>query len=70
MFIQFTSNRKEGVAIPKNPGSEESEFSFGVLIDAQLMGDRQALLNNNREVITINLGANVNSNLEKIIDLI
>ncbi len=70
LFIQFTSNRKKGVAIPKEAGSNESDFTFGVLIDAQLMGDRQALLNNNRKVITIDLGDNVNSNLEKLTNLI
>ncbi|MBK7105135.1 MAG: glucose-6-phosphate isomerase [Ignavibacteriae bacterium] len=70
LFIQFTSNRKEEVAIPKEIGKDESEFSFGVLIDAQLMGDRQALLNNNRKVITIHLGDNVSSNIDKIANLI
>lgn len=70
LFVQLTSNRKEGVNIPKDPGSNDSEFTFGVLIDTQLMGDRQALLNNNRKVITLDLAENVNSNLEKIINLI
>ncbi len=68
LFIQLTSSRKNSVEIPNEPGLNESEFTFGVLVDAQLMGDRQALLNNNRKVITIDLGDDVNSNLEKIIN--
>ncbi|MBK9529212.1 MAG: hypothetical protein IPO41_13075 [Acidobacteria bacterium] len=63
LFIQFTSNRNEDVEIPNEIGKDESEFSFGVLIDAQLMGDRQALLNNNRKVITIHLGDNVKARI-------
>ncbi|MCB0730601.1 MAG: glucose-6-phosphate isomerase [Ignavibacteriae bacterium] len=70
LFIQFTSDRKEDTAIPKSAGVNDSEFSFGVLVNAQLMGDRQALLNNNRKVITIDLGNNVNLNLEKLTSLI
>ncbi len=70
LFIQFTSDRKEDVEIPKEIGSSESDFSFGILINAQLMGDRQALLNNNRKVITIDLGNNVTSNIDKLTNLI
>lgn len=70
LFIQFTSNRKEDAPIPKEIGINTSEFSFGVLINAQLMGDRQALLNNNRKVITIDLGDEVEKNLFKIIEMI
>jgi hypothetical protein len=70
IFIQFLSDRKDEEKIPKEIGKNESEFSFGILIDAQLMGDRQALLNNNRKVITINLGNDVNSNIEKLTKLI
>ena len=70
IFIQFLSDRKDEEKIPKEIGQKESEFSFGILIDAQLMGDRQALLNNNRKVITINLGNDVNSNIEKLTKLI
>ena len=70
LFIQFTSNRKEDAEIPKEISMNTSEFSFGVLINAQLMGDRQALLNNNRKVITIDLGDEVENNLIKIIEMI
>jgi len=66
LFIQFTSSIKEDVKIPREPGSENSDFTFGILKTAQLLGDRQALLNANRKVITIDLGTNVNDNITKL----
>ncbi|MCK5591948.1 MAG: hypothetical protein KAI72_08335, partial [Candidatus Pacebacteria bacterium] len=42
----------EDLPIPDVPQSNESSISFGVLIKAQALGDREALLENNRKVIT------------------
>ncbi len=56
LFLQFTENMPKDADIPKEPGSNESQFSFGTLKTAQLLGDRQALLNNSRKVVTIDLG--------------
>ena len=67
LFIQFNSSVKEDVEIPIAPGNKKSEFTFGILKNAQLLGDRQALLNANRKVITIDLGADVNTNITKLI---
>ncbi len=66
MFIQFTSAIKEDVEIPIEPGELKSEFTFGILKTAQLLGDRQALLNANRKVITIDLNNNVVNNIRNI----
>jgi len=70
LFVQFTSSILEDAGIPNEPGVNESNFTFGVLKTAQLLGDRQALLNANRKVITIDLNDNVIDNLEYINDLI
>lgn len=65
LFIQFDEAMPEDVKIPNKAGGNESNFTFGVLKTAQLLGDRQALLNNNRKVITINMGEN-NLNIDVI----
>ena len=58
-FIQFVSDIKEDLPIPENPGEESTLFTFGILIKAQALGDRQALLDNKRKVITIDLGSDI-----------
>lgn len=70
LFIQFTESMPEDADIPNEPGSSNSQFTFGVLKTAQLLGDRQALLNNNRKVVTIDLGENTIKNLEQITDMV
>ena len=70
LFLQFTSTNKDDAKIPTEPGSNESEFSFGVLKTAQLLGDRQALVNNNRKVLTIDLGSEAIANIKKLIELV
>jgi len=70
LFIQFTSSVVEDVSIPDKPGIDESNFTFGVLKTAQLLGDRQALLNANRKVITIDLDNNIIDNIKYINNLI
>jgi glucose-6-phosphate isomerase len=70
LFIQFTESIREDVPIPSTAGGSESEFSFGVLKTAQLLGDRQALLKNERKVITIDLGNDTVGSIEKITQMI
>lgn len=66
-FIQFVSDIKEDIPIPKNPGTESTSITFGILIKAQALGDRQALLANKRKVITIDLGSDVIASITKFI---
>jgi hypothetical protein len=66
LFIQFTSAAQLDAAIPDNPGDDKSSISFGVLKNAQALGDRQALLNKGREVLRFDLGTDVRGGLEKI----
>lgn len=66
-FIQIIDNPNEDVAIPDNPMENKSSISFGVLIKAQAFGDRQALLDNKREVITLELNQALSPSIEKIV---
>ncbi len=52
VFIQFISSSQNEAAIPDNAGEEKSTMSFGTLITAQAFGDRKALKNAGRKVIS------------------
>ena len=66
-FIQLISDIDTDADIPDEAGKDGSSISFGTLIKAQALGDRQALLDNKRKVITINLGKDVITSLTKLI---
>jgi hypothetical protein len=66
LFIQFTSEMPEDVPIPDEPGKKASSMSFGVLKNAQALGDRRALLDNKRNVITFHLGEDVVKDINKL----
>ena len=68
-FIQFISDIIKDVPIPNEAGKDDSAISFNTLIKAQALGDRQALTDNNRKVLTIDFGVNIITSLEKLIDL-
>ncbi|KAF0153474.1 MAG: transaldolase / glucose-6-phosphate isomerase [Ignavibacteria bacterium] len=70
LFIQFIYDSDEDVAIPDEAGEDKSSMSFNVLIKSQALGDRQALLENERRLITVDLGKEVFSNLKLISELI
>lgn len=55
LFIQIIDNPKTDAAIPDDPLENKSSITFGVLIKAQAFGDRQALLDNKRKVITLEI---------------
>ena len=65
-FIQFTSSIEEDLPIPENPGEESTAITFGILIKAQALGDRQALLDNKRKVVTIDLESDILDSLKKL----
>ena len=58
-FVQFTANASREGPIPDETGSPESASTFGVLVAAQAMGDRQALLDAGRRVIRFDLGDDI-----------
>jgi len=54
-FIQFTADDPRDAPIPDEMGRPESALTFGVLKQAQVFGDRQALINAGRRAIRIHL---------------
>ena len=66
LFIQFTSDAVEDVEIPDAAGSSDSNITFGILKTAQALGDRQALLDNRRQVLRIHLGKDARAGLEQV----
>ncbi|MBN1261962.1 MAG: glucose-6-phosphate isomerase [Anaerolineae bacterium] len=68
LFVQFTSDPEEELAIPDAPGDSEASITFGVLKLAQALGDRQALLDAGRRVITFHLGVDVVGGLRRLVE--
>ncbi|MEK7726969.1 MAG: hypothetical protein AAB354_01085, partial [candidate division KSB1 bacterium] len=66
LFIQFTASIVEDAAIPNEAGAEASSMSFGTLVTAQALGDRQALLDNQRKALRIDLGKDVVGGLKQL----
>jgi len=60
LFMQIISriDMDNDAPIPDQAGSDKSSMSFGTLITAQAFGDRQALLDKKRHVITFQLTKN------------
>lgn len=70
LFIQLTAGCVEDAGIPDEPGGKTSSISFCVLLQAQALGDRQALLNENRQVLRFHFSGSPSTDLEKIIELL
>lgn len=70
LFIQLLADMPEDCPIPDNPKDEASSISFGVLKTSQALGDRQALIDAGRKVITIDLGSDIEKGIEKLIDVV
>ena len=67
LFIQIVSQNKIDVEIPNEAGETKSDMTFNVLVNAQALGDRAALLDNKRNVIRFDISTNVANDIEKII---
>jgi hypothetical protein len=66
-FVQLTHSGSEDVPIPGATQAGHFSVTFGVLEAAQALGDRQALLDGAREVLSIDLGADVAAGLFELI---
>jgi glucose-6-phosphate isomerase len=53
LFVQFTADDREDVAVPDELGQKKAVFTFGVLKEAQASGDMQALTEAGRKVLRI-----------------
>ncbi len=65
-FIQLTADAAEDLTIPDRAGDAAGSLSFGVLIRAQALGDRQALLDAGRRVLRVGLGADPAAGLDAL----
>lgn len=70
LFIQFIYDSTDDVAIPDEAGDDKSSMTFNVLIKSQVLGDRQALLDNARRLITVDLGKDIIASLKHFEELI
>ena len=68
LFVQITADHERDADIPDEAGAPESSLSFGVLIGAQALGDRQALLDAGRRVIRLHLSRDVSGGLDRLAD--
>ncbi len=66
IFLQFLNDRDEDAGIPDEAGAPGSSISFGILKEAQSLGDRQALLDGGRRVLRFNLGRDVVGALRRL----
>ncbi len=66
LFIQLTADDPRDAPIPDELGRPESALTFGVLKQAQVFGDRQALLNAGRRAIRIHLHGDAAGGLARL----
>jgi glucose-6-phosphate isomerase len=70
LFIQFTAADQRDTPVPDDMGLPGSSVTFGILKNAQAIGDRQALINAGRPVIRIHLGTDIIGGLKLLTDAI
>ncbi len=61
VFLQLTGRRRPDLQVP------ERGFSFGVLRDAQALGDLEALRQHRRRVARVDLGQDIEAGLERLL---
>ncbi|ROR03215.1 glucose-6-phosphate isomerase [Desulfosoma caldarium] len=66
VFVQITDEPTTDVPIPEDPGRETSRVTFGALIAAQALGDREALLAAGRPVLRLHLVGDVPQTLHAL----
>ena len=66
LFIQLTADSAEDAPIPDEAGASGSNITFGVLAQAQALGDRQALVDQGRAVLRIHLGADIDAGIAQL----
>lgn len=66
LFIQLTADSAEDAPIPDAAGAAASSITFGVLAQAQALGDRQALVQRGRAVLRIHLGADIAAGIAQL----
>lgn len=67
LFVQFISANKDDLAIPSEAGSTDSEISYGILKQAQALGDAQALRDAGGRLLTFQLDEDFAAQLESLL---
>jgi glucose-6-phosphate isomerase len=70
LFLQLLADMPRDCKIPDDPKKEDASISFGILKISQAMGDRQALQDAGRNVMTIELGTAFEKGIEKLIEAV
>jgi len=70
LFIQVTDDSIQDVPIPDEAGEASSSVSFGILEEAQALGDQKALVDAGRRVIHFHLGTDVIDNLTRMSEML
>ncbi len=63
LFVQLVSRKNNDLAIPLDMGSTESDISYGVLKEAQALGDAKALRDAGRKVLTFHIDGDLSGQL-------
>ena len=66
LFVQVVDAVDSDLPIPSGLGSERSVVTFGVLRDAQALGDRRALLEAGRRVFRIEVGRDAPAEIRRV----
>ncbi len=70
VFLQFSDKPTLNVPIPDDPKSNKSGITFDVLIQAQGLGDREALLKKGRKILRLELKGKLSETLEELKEIL
>ncbi len=70
VFLQFTDKPTLNIPIPDEPKSDKSGITFDVLIQAQGLGDREALLNKGRKILRLELKGKLSEALSELKEIL
>jgi len=70
LFIQIIGRFEQDCQIPDTATSQASSISFGILRNAQSLGDREALLHVGRNVLRLEIGGNLIDGIKMITSVI
>ncbi len=64
IFLQFMYEPDKNLPIPDELGTGNSSITFDILLRSQALGDRQALLDAGRKILSVDLGFDSHKNLK------
>ncbi len=70
IFVQFADKPDFNLPIPNELGDEKSDMTFDVLVTAQSLGDRRALLEKGRNVLRVEISKNLSDAIGQIIEFL